>query len=342
MTDARITQGVRVGLGAGDSDARATQAVRLTIGKIGVPARTTQGVRLTLAQIHVDARATQAVRLVIGDAVPCTTQWQQLWIITRRDGVTFRYTSLDRDFTWGEDVYKACGSMLPSAAEEASAVGQVSNMELTGIITDDGITEPELYGGLFDDAFIQVWLVPYVGTEAPRRLAAGWAGNLSHGEKGFNMEVVGPGARLDQQALVQLYGPGCRWVFGSPQCGFDREAVKLQGAVLSSLNRGIFVGDLTDPGGLQWENGLVRWTSGPNDGRECEVKDVVFNSAGAEVELWELAPFRPEYGDTFDLLPGCDLSAPTCKMYGRYLNFGGFPDVPGEDALVETPDAKFS
>lgn len=343
MTDARITQGVRLTAGGGEPDARITQAARLTIGKVGVPARITQGVRLAVAQVHVDVRATQAVRLVIGDGVPCATQWQQLWIITRKDGVVFRYTSLDTDFTWGDDFYKSCGSLLPSAAEEAAAVGQVSNMELAGVITDDGITEAELYGGLFDDAFIQVWLVPYVGTEAPRRLAAGWAGNLSHGESGFNMEVVGPGARLDQQAMVQVYTPNCRWVFGDHRCGYDREAVKLQGTVLSSLNRGVFVGDATDPGGsFQWADGLIRWTSGPNLGRECEIKDVVFNSAGAEIELWDLSPFRPEYGDTFDLLPGCDLSPAACKMYGRYRFFGGYPDVPGQDAIEARPDAKLS
>ena len=89
--------------------------------------------------------------------------------------MTFRFTSLDQDFHLGAYVYKSCGGLFPSASEESSAIGTVSNMELSGILADDAITEADLYGGLFDDAFVEVWLVPYQGTETPRRLAAGSA-----------------------------------------------------------------------------------------------------------------------------------------------------------------------
>lgn len=350
-TPGRITQGARLAVAQGTADARTTQGVRLAVGNIEPPVRLTQGVRLVVAAGRYPARITQAVRMIVADAVPCATQWQQLWRIKRRDGRVFRYTSLDVDFPWGDGLYKACGSMLPSAAEDNIAVGSVSNQELQGIFKDDGITEAEIYGGLFDDAFVEVWLVPYVGAEAPRRLAAGWTGNMSHGEGGFTMEVVGPGARLDQQAMVQLYGPGCRWVFGSPQCGFDREAVKIDGAVVVAFNRGKFIADFGgassggassgEDEGLQWANGLVRWTSGRNIGLECEVKTVDF--ASGEVELWELAGFEPDPADTFDMLPGCDLSFPTCKdVYANGINFGGFKDVPGQDSVVSTPDAKIT
>lgn len=350
-TPGRITQGVRLVVGEPTRAPRTTQAVRLAVGSTAPPVRTTQAVRLAVASGRYPARITQAVRLTIGDAVGCVTQWQQLWRITRRDRRVFRYTSLDVDFPWGGEIFKACGSLMPSASEDNSAVGAVSNQELQGIFKDDGITEAEIYGGLFDDAFVEVWLVAYEGTDTPRRLAAGWTGNMSHGEGGFTMEVVGPGARLDQQAMVQLYGPGCRWVFGSPQCGFDREAVKIDGAVVVAFNRGKFIADFGgessggassgEDEGLQWANGLVRWTSGRNIGLECEVKTVDF--ASGEVELWELAGFEPDPADTFDMLPGCDLSFPTCKdVYANGINFGGFKDVPGQDSVVSTPDAKIT
>jgi uncharacterized phage protein (TIGR02218 family) len=61
----------------------------------------------------------------------------------------------------------------------------------------------------------------------------------------------------------------------------------------------------------------------------------------AEISLWALAPFLPEPGDEFIMQPGCDLSAATCKnVYSNLINFGGFKDVPGNDAITATPIAK--
>jgi hypothetical protein len=84
----------------------------------------------------------------------------------------------------------------------------------------------------------------------------------------------------------------------------------------------------------------VIWTSGRNAGVTCEVKSVDF-AAPATIELWALCPFMPELGDTLVLQPGCDLSESTCKqVYGNLINFGGFAEVPGNDALARTPIAK--
>jgi len=357
---------VRAHIETGVGDARVTQAARLTLG-VGAPTpRATQAVRLAIAEIIAQPRVTQCVRLTIAPAIPCTTKWCQCWRIQRRDGVTLRFTSLDEDFLWGNLLYKSCDSLNPSAAESASTVGQVGNIELQGVISSDDITEADLYGGLYDDAFVEVWIVPYEDTagEVPRRLAAGWTGNLSHSEAGFNMEVIGPGARLDQQALTQQVTPTCRWVFGDNHCTKDAEALKKQGFVMNSTrDRGTFTaaisegsegaGDISDGDlasgegggggvtpGLQWANGRVRWTSGRNLSQVCEVKSVDFDTG--TIVLWALPAFLPEPGDAFDLLPGCDNSAVTCKeVYGNYLNFGGFRDVPGQDSINQTPDAKY-
>lgn len=347
-TPSRITQLPRLIVAGVEPDARTTQLVRLVLGFPSPPTRMTQLVRLIVGAPTPPIRTTQLVRLVVAAGVACVTSWCQCWRITRKDGRVFRFTSLDEDFPWGGEIFQACASLNPSAAEAGTAVGQVGSMELQGIIADDGITEADLYGGLFDDAFVEVWLVPWNddANEAPRRLAAGWAGNLSHGrERGFNMEVIGPGARIDQQALVQEVTPQCGWVFGSPQCTIDREAMKKTGEVTHVTNRGVFAADLDAPSSSsahtpQWADGTVRWTSGRNAGQLCEVKTADVEGDGVIV-LWALPAYLPEPGDQFDLLPGCDLSKHAClDIYDNYINFGGFPDVPGDDAIAATPDAK--
>lgn len=306
------------------------------------PVNASQAALLAIGEIIPDVLASQLATLVLGHGSACVTERCQIWKITRRDGRVFRYTSHDRAVFYGGETYSACRSLNPSASENASSLGSVGNMELLGIIDDDGISEADLYGGLFDDAFVTVDLITWgVGTEVPRRLAAGWTGTLSQGESHFKLEVLGPGARLEQQALVQMVTPGCRWVFGSAQCGVDAEALKLVGTVVSAKTRGAFTATLpASPAGRQWENGRVRWTVGVNAGQITETKTVDF--ATGQVVLWASPGFLPEAGDTFDLIPGCDFNRDGgCTVYANVINFGGFPDLPGADAILETPVAQY-
>jgi uncharacterized phage protein (TIGR02218 family) len=290
---------------------------------------------------------------------PCVTSWTQCVKIQRRDGVTFRFTSLDQDFEFRGELYLTCGGLDPSATQITAQLGEVGSTELAGLIVATGVQEAELYGGLFDDAFVEIWLVPYEGTDTgesniPRRLAAGWAGKVSHSVKGYKMEVLGPGARLDQRPIVQVYSPQCRWVFGDERCTIDIDSLAVVGTVTSSVNRGSFIASLGDPissgtgaaessGALtvQFANGKVRWLTGVNAGQITEVKSVDF--ATGQIILWALTCFVPEAGDSFDLLPGCAQDFATCKeVYDNVLNFGGFPHVPGRDAIMESPNAKNS
>lgn len=321
---------------------QATQQAVLVLGEVVPSARAAQQAGLLLAEIVPDVAVSQQAILMLADGSPCVTQRCQIWTITRRDGVVFRYTSHDRPILYGGQVYSSCRSLDPSASENASTLGSVGNIELEGIIDDDGISEADLYGGLFDDAYVTVDLISWGGpAESPRRLASGWTGELSQGETGFKMEVLGAGSRLDQQALVQMVTPGCRWVFGSPECGVDIEALKIGGTVTAAQSRGTFLALLdAGDGGWQWANGTVRWTAGVNAGHVVEVKSVDFDTG--VIVLWASPPYLPQAGDEFELLPGCDkVRESGCTVYTNVINFGGFPDVPGGDALLETPDAKY-
>lgn len=306
------------------------------------PTRASQAALLAIGEIVPDVQASQLAILVLGHGSACVTEKCQIWKITRRDGRVFRYTSHDRPVTYNDEVYSSCRSLNPSASENASTLGSVANMELVGIIDDEGISEADLYGGLFDDAFVTVDLITWgSGTDVPRRLAAGWTGTLKQGETGFNMEVLGPGARLEQQALVQMVTPGCRWVFGSAECGVNVEAMKLSATVVSARSRGAFRATIAPPpSGRQWQNGRVRWTSGENLGQVTETKTVDFDTG--DVVLWASPSYLPQPGDTFEILPGCDFARDGgCTVYANVINFGGFPDVPGADSLLETPDAQY-
>lgn len=306
------------------------------------PTRASQAALMAIGEIVPVVAASQAAILALGQGSSCISYRCQLWTIRRRDGVVFRYTSHDQPVHRGPFVYSPCRSLDPTASENSSTLGSVGNIELTGIIDDDGISEADLYGGLFDDAYVTVDLYSWGDqAEAPRRLAAGWTGQVSQGDTSFQMEVLGPAARLDQQALVQMVTPGCRWIFGDSRCGVDVEAMRLSGTVVAARTRGhLFVDVPAPPPGRQWANGRIRFTSGRNAGQIVETKSVDFGAG--EVVTWVSPGFLAEPGDAIELLPGCDLSRDGgCTLYQNVINFGGFPDVPGSDALLESPDAKY-
>lgn len=331
--------------------ARATQAAGLVLYE--EPAdfvRATQTVALTLIEQETATLATQAVSLVLADIVPCLTRWAQCWTITRRDGEVFAFTSLDRPITFRGITHIPCNSLAATAVELSTVVGPTGNMELQGILSDSGVSEVDLYNGLFDGARIEVWMVPWQnsGGDLPFRLMGGVTGSSSFEETSFSQEILTPSAQLQQRALLETYTPGCRYEFGNqndPRCPVDLATLTVAGSVTATAipnastnsTRRIF----TDSSRFEadgWFNlGRVTWTSGPNAGIISEVKDYT----GGQFILWEATLHPIDIGHAYTATPGCDKSPDAHRLYNAdMVDFGGFPDVPGSDSILMSPDAK--
>jgi uncharacterized phage protein (TIGR02218 family) len=313
-----------------------------------------------LAEVDASVVATPAVDTVASIAEvdvaalcyigPCGTNRCQVWKITRRDGQVFAFTSLDVPIDFLGVTYTPCKSLSSTASESASDLKSVGNVELTGILDADGITDADLYSGLFDDAFVEIWVIPWDGQledQAPFRQAAGWLGKVTRGEHNFVADVNGPGARLAQAALVDFITPGCRWDFGVVDangigCPVDADALAILNIpVTSSSLRTLVEFTAADPGGAtHWNDGTLTWQTGRNAGAACQVETVDF--AGQVLSLWDLAPYPPAIGDLFTLKPGCPKTKPACLDYDVYVSFGGFPDVPGPDAMQSNADSLFT
>jgi uncharacterized phage protein (TIGR02218 family) len=327
------------------ANARIAEADIAVLGQPPTSARIAEADIAVLGQPPTACQLAEADIAVLAYVGECGTQRCDLWKITRKDGRVFAFTSLDRDFEWMGQSYKHCASLADTASEQSSELGQIGSVELTGILDDDSITAEDIYAGLFDDAAVELWVVNWgdeVDEGAPFRVAAGWIGQLSFGQASFTAEVVGPTARLKQTALVEFFTPGCRWDFGSDECGVDAEALALVGVnVTSARDRSTLFFDAPSPGGTAiWNGGTVRWTYGENAGIECQVDTVDFSAQA--LSLWDLAPRPPKAGDQFDLIPGCPKDKASCVVYANLINFGGFPDVPGPDALQQNADALFT
>lgn len=351
MADGRLTQAALLGAADAESDGRLTQAAALVLTPAAAQAaRLTQAAALTVIAFDLEARLTQAAALALVDAKDCLVRWAQCWRIERSDGTVIARCDHDQAVVFRGESYSPCASLSASAAELSSALGAVGNQELAGILADDGISEADLFGGLYDGAAVEVWMVPWLnpGHDIPWRLAAGTIGKVSEGKLGFSAEVLTAAARLQQQPLLQLYTSGCRWDgIEDPRCGVDFEALTVSGTVTAvaaldahtAASRRTFGDSARSEADGFFEHGTLTWLTGANAGIGSEVKD--YRQAGGVFTLWQAMPQPIAGGDGYEVVPGCDLTAATCKAkFDNYINFGGFRDVPGQDDIIKSPDSK--
>lgn len=90
--------------------------------------------------------------------------------------------------------------------------------------------------------------------------------------------------------------------------------------------------------------GAVIWETGNNAGRGMEIRDFVADDGVTitqDLELFLDLPFDVQVGDVARAYPGCDKRLETCRdRFNNIINFRGEPFVPGNDAVLDYPDAK--
>ncbi len=349
-TSARVTQLATLVFDAPAPNIRDTQIVALVMGKPSAPLRATQYAALPLVEFHADTPITQMSALVLADYIPCTTQWAQTWTITRTDGQVFAFTSLDRPLTFRGVVHSPCNSLSATATEQSTTIGANGNMELLGIISDAGISEQELYNGLFDFAAFEIWMVPWLNHsgETPFRLMAGTTGTMSHGTEGFSFEVLTASANLRQRGLMENFTASCRYGFGSTldsRCPVNLAAITVAGSATSTAvpaasntaTRRILIDSSRAEAAGHFDLGIVTFTGGANAGASSEIK----RFEGGVFVLWSPLLYPIEVGDTYTATPGCNKSpADHMRFNPDMIDYGGFPVVPGSDAINQFPDAK--
>lgn len=351
MTDTRTTQAGAIALTDGPAaDTRITQT-----GAQALVAHTSPSVRVSQAGAQALIQRTvpglyvsQVGALVLADYYPCLTHYAQCWRIKRLDGEIFAYTAADVSISFGGDTYMPCESLNASANELGAALGQIGNTQISGIISDDGISEADIIADLFDQAVVEIWMVPWNGgSEAPWRITKGQIAKTTHGRAGYEIEVLTPGAMLQQKSLLRTCGPGCGYDLGDDDCRVDLYAYQEAGTVttISALNASlqaserIFIDSSRSEADGYWEGGLIEWQTGANAGQISEVKDFVPSTG--QITLWDALISPIAIGDTYIISPGCDKSFETCKAkFANGVNFGGFPHLPGQDAISQTPEAK--
>lgn len=268
-----------------------------------------------------------------------TTNVCRAWIVKRRDGVNMGFTDHDDDLEVDGVLCRADTGMTARALHQTTGLS-VDNTEAFGALSTAAITEADLLAGRFDGAEVRAYLVNW---SAPEDFVAQFRGQLGE------ITRVGGSFKAELRGLTDLlnrphgmaYTPGCSAVLGDKRCRFDlsQPGYFVNRAVETVEDGRIF--KFTTFGSFEdrwFESGRFEVLSGASAGLVGVVKIDRIAGAGRRIELWQALGATVVAGDQVRVLAGCNKTATTCRVkFANFLNFRGFPHIPGEDWLASYP-----
>lgn len=261
------------------------------------------------------------------------------WRIDRKDGTTLGFTEHDEDLTFDSVTYKASSGFQATAIQSSLGMN-VDNLDVSGGISSDAITEGDLIAGRYDDAAVTLYYVNWKDVSMRAIVATGFIGEVKKHGIAFTAELRGLTTKLNQK-LGRLYQRTCDAVFGDARCGFDKATVTDPGAVEATLTPRSFTasGTALEARASDFHSrGVVTWLTGDNEGTAYDVKVHAAGSPYPIIELWTPTAFAIQAGDTFTIIAGCLQTIKECRdKFDNVVNFQGYAFMPGNDALLRSP-----
>ncbi len=261
------------------------------------------------------------------------------WQVTRRDGAVFGFTDHDRDLSFDGTVFRASTGLTARALMQTTGLA-VDNSEALGALSDDAITETDIAAGRFDGAEVRAWLVNWSDVSQRLLQFSGTIGEIKRGGGAFQAELRGLSEALNQPQ-GRIYQKPCTAVLGDATCRFDLTTPGYVTEVAAETVHGGRIFEFADLSGfdLRWfERGRLTVMSGDAAGLVGLIKNDRLSDAGREIELWESLRMAVQPGNLLRLEAGCDKRAKTCRLkFQNFVNFQGFPHIPGEDWLMSYP-----
>lgn len=261
------------------------------------------------------------------------------WAVTRRDGVVLGFTDHDRPLRFDGIDFEASSGLTARSVEQTTGLA-VDNSEALGALSATSIREQDIRSGLFDGAEVKSWLVNWSDVDQRRMTFRGSLGEIERQGTLFRAELRGLAEAINQPQ-GRVYQTPCGAVLGDDACRFDSSApgysVELTVVEVRSAAELIVPSQAGFADGW-FCHGRATLVSGDALGQAGAVKRDREEADGRLIELWQGLAGAVVAGDRIRLEAGCDKRAETCReKFGNFLNFRGFPDIPGEDWLLSYP-----
>ncbi len=265
-----------------------------------------------------------------------TTTLAWCWRIVRADGVALGFTDHDRALNFDGTDFEPESGFAASEVRSGSDLS-VDAHDAQGVLSSDRITETDILDGRWDNAAVEVWRVNWAATSQRLLMRRGAIGQIRRGRLAFVAEVRSL-AHVLGQTVGRTFQASCDAALGDARCGVNLEApaFKGTGTIIDLLRDRAFTASGLGGFTSGWFTfGTLDWTSGANVGRRAEVLSHDLIDGVAILTLLE-SPVRAIVGtDTFLIRAGCDKRIATCgTKFGNVANFRGFPNIPGQDAVL--------
>ena len=261
------------------------------------------------------------------------------WAVTRRDGVTLGFTDHDLPLSFEGIAFAADAGLSARALQQGTGLA-VDNSEAVGVLSHASIREEDIRAGRFDGAEVRCWLVNWREVEERTLLFRGVVGEIRTGAGAFTAELRGLTEALNS-AQGRLYQKPGGAVLGDAACKVDltRPEFRAERAVLGVGDNRILDLGAMDPYAPGWfTRGALRVLSGAAEGLVAVVKEDRGTGAARRIELWSDLRAALAEGDVVEVVAGCDRRAETCRVkFQNFINFRGFPHIPGEDWIISYP-----
>lgn len=263
------------------------------------------------------------------------------WAITRRDGRQFAFTDHDLPLTFGGLNFRADTGLSALALAQSTGLS-VDNTEAMGALSDTSIREDEIEQGRFDGAEVRAWLVNWADVSQRWLNFRGTIGELTRSGGAFRAELRGLTEGLNRP-LGRIYQKPCSAVLGDSTCRFNlsqgtySHALAVQGVSQART----FTWEGLEAFKADWfTRGRLEIVDGPAKGLWGMIKQDRIVGSKRTLELWEPIRGNVAPGTQVRLVAGCDKRSETCRLkFDNFVNFQGFPDLPGEDWVVSVPRA---
>lgn len=258
--------------------------------------------------------------------------------LTRRDGAILAFTTHDRDLNVSGTTYLAADSLSMSSLETQAGLAP-DNLELLGMLSSAAISDGDIAAGRYDEAKIEIACCNWADlSQGLLKIKRGTVGAITRDGSGYRFEIKGLTDALSA-TIGDTYTRACRYAFGDSRCTINAASASWQkSGTLTAVASALAFSDSsrTETDGF-FTHGKITFISGANNGLTFAVKSF----AAGQFTLWQPLPSAAAVGDAYTATAGCDKQFATCKArFNNIVNFGGFPHIPGSDALLQTPPLK--
>jgi len=261
------------------------------------------------------------------------------WAVTRSDGLTLGFTDHDRMLEFAGVQFRPDSGLSASVLAQTSGMA-VDNTEAFGAISDDSISEPDLRAGRYDAATVRAWLVNWSDPTARLLEFKGTLGDIRESDGRFHADLRGLSDALNHNTGY-VYQRTCSAILGDTRCGVDLDdaAFSVTKQIVSVDDDRVFrVGPLGAFEADWFTRGVLTVLSGEATGLKGLIKSDRSRNGVREIELWEAIKAPLKGNETVRITAGCDRRATCCReKFSNFLNFRGFPHIPGEDWLTSYP-----